>query len=113
MPKVFYGTSTYSTLSNSQILNLSGSLATQSVGNWVIGGTVGYKYFIAPSTYPINNINYKGLPVALVEDVNYNLTNNGIGYQQISLTNSFGINSNYNIYRTVNIISGTFTITIN
>jgi hypothetical protein len=40
-------------------------------------------------------------------------TDTGIGYQMLTVTNSYGVGIDYSIFRTLNQLSGTFSVTIN
>lgn len=114
----YIGTSTYSSLDSTQVSSLTKTLSDTSSGDWEITGTYGYKYLGIPSTYSLNTISYKGLPVAIADSSDLSgvytySTSSGVGYSLMTVTNSFGVAIDYNIYRTVNQISGTFTVTIN
>lgn len=112
--KIYYGTSTASQVLPEDVPSLGGTLSSTPIGNWIIPGS-GYKYLALPfeATYSISTINYQGLPVAMADtQQGYTLTDNGLGYQLIFVTNSFGVGSFYKIYRTMYPISGTFTMTI-
>ena len=113
----YYGSSTFSSLTQSQILGLNSVFGTKTYGVYSVTGS-GYKYLAVPSVYSsLSNITYKNMPVPMADitDVSgsYTYSVNDIGYEIMTITNSYGIASNYNIYRTVNKISGTISLTIN
>ena len=97
MWKVYYGSSSYSSLTASGIVGLGGSLATQSRGGWTISGA-GYKYIAFPSdsSFTFYNVDYKVMPIALagVSD-GYTHSIRDLNYSLMSVTNSYGVNTNY------------------
>jgi hypothetical protein len=114
--KIYYGSSTYTALDAPDIVSLSGNTlsSTSSIILSVTGS--GYKYIGFPndSSFLVNNITYKNMPIVLCDySEGYTYSNNDIGYKLLSLTNSNGIGKEYKIYRTVNKISGTLSLNIN
>jgi len=110
----YYGSSTYSTLPGVGITALSSQLMTQSIGNFVISGTQGYKYLAFPDTtgYNFKSITYFGLPVVLATNSYPNVDSNGNNYYTINVTNSYSVGTSYRVYRTLNQISGTLSVNI-
>jgi len=115
MWKIYYGSSTYSSLTASQILSLNSILATHSMGHFTVSGS-GYKYFIVPneSTYDFSRINYNGLPLAIAGTTSgYTYSTGDLNYTFMTFTNSYNLSKQYKIYRTQNQISSTISIFIN
>lgn len=115
MWKIYYGSSTYSSLTASQILSLDSILATHSMGNFTVSGS-GYKYFIVPddSSYDFSRINYNGLPLAIAGTTSgYTYSTGDLNYTYMSFTNSYNLSKQYKIFRTQNQISATISIHIN
>jgi len=113
--KVYYGSSTYSTLTASQVFNLGGNLASQSFGTWTISGTSGYKYIAFPDdvTYNFNSIDYKGLPLAIAGvSSGYSYSYADLNYLYVTVSNSYGVSKQYKIYRTKNQIGGTISVNL-
>jgi hypothetical protein len=113
--RAYYGSSTYATLTPTQVTGLSSSLVTQSLGSYTILGTQGYKYMAFPDVlgYSFKNATTFGLPLVLSGSSDgYSLSDNDINYTTLSVTNSYGINSSYRIYRTKNQITGTLSVNI-
>jgi hypothetical protein len=118
---VYWVSTTYS------VLPLTASLFTGSytydsgvyqysnfTGDFVIGSTYAtYKYLVSPSTFTVSNILYKNLPVALDNTDVYTWSSGDMTYQQINFTDTTGVTNTYNVYKTSNLIGGTFTMTIN
>jgi hypothetical protein len=110
----YLGTSTYSTLDSSGISSLTKQLSATSHGVWSIGGTYGYKYIAVPNDYSVSQVTYQGLPVVIADTGSYTFsTDTGIGYQMLTVTNSYGVGIDYSIFRTLNQLNGTFSVTIN
>jgi hypothetical protein len=110
MPKIYYGSSTFSTLTQSDIISLSSDLFTNSLGIWTMPGQ-GFKYLVVPnsSEYNFNSITSLGLPVALDGPT----FSNGLDFTTITISNTYGIGLEYRIYKTKNKIDGTYSININ
>jgi len=115
MWKSYYGSSTFSTLTASQVLNLTNkTLSTQSVGSWAIPGD-GYKYLAFPenSTYDFTDVTYKGLPLALAGTPSgYNLTSGDLNYLYVTVSNVNGISKQYKVYRSKNQITATISVNL-
>lgn len=112
--RIYHGSSTYSTLTASQVFSLSSSLATQSVGSWTISGT-GYKYIAFPDevSYNFNMVNFKGFPLAMAgTSSGYSYSNGDLNYLYVTVSNSYGINKQYRVYRSKNEISATVSVNI-
>lgn len=112
--RAYFGSSTFSTLTPLGVTSLSSQLMTQSLGTFNIGGNSGYKYLAFPdnSDYNFRSITYYGLPVVLATTSYTSVDSFGNNYGIVSITNSYNRNTNYRIYRTLNQISGTFSVNI-
>jgi hypothetical protein len=80
-----------------------------------------YKYFCWPDLFgsPTAGTGFRdtstNLAVAMADstdDIIYSNTQNGWSYGIVSVTNSFGVTTNYRVYRTKNIIGGAITIQV-
>ena len=114
MWKVYYGSSTWSTLTASQVYALGGSLATQSIGSWTVSGS-GYKYIAFPNdtSYNFNSISYKGLPLAMAGTVSgYSYSYADVNYLFVTVSNIYGISKQYKIYRSKNQIGATISVNL-
>ena len=114
MWKVYYGSSTWSTLTASQVFALGGNLATQSIGSWTISGN-GYKYIAFPedTSYNFNSISYKGLPLAMAGTVSgYSYSYADVNYLFVTVSNTYGISKQYKIYRSKNQIGATISVNL-
>lgn len=113
--RAYYGSSTYATLTPTQVTGLSSSLVTQSLGSYTITGTQGYKYMAFPdvSGYSFKNAITFGLPLVLSGSSDgYSSSENDINYTTSTVTNNYGVSSTYRIYRTKNQITGTLSVNI-
>ena len=110
MPRIYYGSSTFSTLTQSGIINLQSDLFTNSLGTWTMSGQ-GFKYLVVPnsSEYNFNSITSLGFPVALDGPT----FSNGLDFTSITISNTYSISLGYRIYKTKNQINGTYSININ
>lgn len=113
--RAYFGSSTSPTLNPIGVTALPSQLMTQSIGNFIISGTQGYKYLAFPESvdYNFKSITYFGLPVVLATNSYTSVDSNGNNYATLSITNSYGRNTTYKIYRTLNSISGTLSVNIN
>jgi len=115
MWKVYYGASTFSTLTASQVYNLvNKTLSTQSSGSWTLPGD-GYKYLAFPenSTYNFTDITYKGLPLALAGTPSgYSYSSGDLNYLFVTVSNVNGISKQYKVYRSKNQIGATISVNL-
>jgi hypothetical protein len=115
--KVYYGSSTFSSLTASGIMALNSELSpVMGDGllsyNYTIGGS-GYKYIaIGDGVANFNDINYKKLPIALAGIGEGYTQDDGDenNYQLVTITNNFGSTTDYRVYRTMNQIDGTMSV---
>jgi hypothetical protein len=115
MWKVYYGSSTWSTLTASQVFALGGNLATQSIGSWTISGD-GYKYIAFPedTSYNFNSVDYKGLPLSMAGTISgYSYSYADVNYLFVTVSNTYGISKQYKVYRSKNQIGATISVNIN
>ena len=99
----------------SQVYNLGGSLATQSIGSWTISGD-GYKYIAFPDeiSYDFNIISYKGLPLAMAGTPSgYSYSYGDLNYLYVTVSNFNGQSKQYKVYRSKNQIGATISVNIN
>lgn len=113
--RVYYGTSSATTLTASEITGLTSSQLDTTIINDVWTYAAGdYKYLCIPSTF---------LEATLFRDNNTNLSvamadiaegyTDGTGtykYQTVNVTNQFGISQDYKVFRTRNLLGGSINI---
>jgi len=112
--RIYYGNSPLTTLTASDITGLTNTnLTTSSLGTYVFAGG-DYKYICIPVA--LNNPTLfrdvsTNLSVAMagVSD-GYTILNNGYKVQQVIVTNAFGINITYDVYRSKNTLGGAINI---
>jgi hypothetical protein len=116
----FYGTSASVTLNETQIeALLNNPLATTEVGSYVFAAG-DYKYFCwpdsfgSPSAAPAGFISGGFLVsmASVTDNAFYSNVENGWSYGLVSVTNSFGVATNYRVYRTLNTLGAAVTITV-
>ncbi|MDG1950783.1 MAG: hypothetical protein P8J32_08290 [bacterium] len=114
--KMFYGTSTNTTLNESQIEALANDPLSSVIAGTYSLAAGGYKYFCVPDSF--SNIitivdDLTGLSVAMADSSDgYSSVANGFNYQTVSVTNGNGQTTNYRVYRTKNILGASIDITI-
>lgn len=112
----YYGTSTNTTLIDSEIVALTSSgLYSSYSRTFSFDATVGdtYKYICFADTYggPSNFVdNYTGYAVAMYGGYGY--TQNGYTYDLVSVTNTNAETTNYRVYRTQNPIKSDIDIVV-
>lgn len=117
----YFGTDSSPTLNAAAIQALANSALangfTQS-SSFVAGD---YKYFAWPDSFgsptAVNgfrdpNSGFNMAMATVADDPAYSNVQNGWYYDLVSVTNSFGVTTNYRVYRTKNTLSGTITITV-
>jgi hypothetical protein len=112
--RTYYGSSTYTTLTASQVFALNSTLASQSIGSWTLSGS-GYKYFAVPedNQYNFNNVSYNGLPLAMAGTPSgYSFSYADLNYLFVTVSNSFNVQKKYKVYRTQNEIGATISFNI-
>jgi hypothetical protein len=114
MWKVYHGSSTWSSLTASQVFALSSTLATQSIGSWTLSGD-GYKYIAFPedNSYNFNSISHKGLPLVMAGTVSgYSYSYADVNYLFVTVSNTYGISKQYKVYRSKNQIGATISVNL-
>jgi hypothetical protein len=112
--RAYYGPSVLTALTASDITGLTNtSLTTTSLGTRsYVGG--GYKYLCIPTALSNPSLfrdASTNLTVAMagISD-GYTILNNGYYVQQVVVTNAYGVNITYDVYRTKNILGGPISI---
>lgn len=101
--RIYWGISTLSPLNESQIEALdSNALRTNFNGTFSFNAS-GYKYFCYPSSFGI---------ASSFTDSSTMLAVPFEPYYIVSVTNSYGITTNYNVHRSTNILGGSINIVI-
>jgi hypothetical protein len=114
--KIYYGTSSNTTLSEAQIEALTNGVLRNGITGSFSFAAGDYKYFSYPDAYgSINTIKDAAtlLNVAMasnVDDAFFSNSANGIYYGLVAVTNVNGVSTNYRVYRTKNILGGSITI---
>jgi hypothetical protein len=115
--KVYYGSSTFSSLTSSQIFALNSTLSTQSVGTWTISGTQGYKYIAFPDdlSYDFSSVYLKGLPLVLASGTvsGYTFSYGDVTYTTVTVSNANNVSKKYKLYRSKYEIGATISVNIN
>ena len=118
--RAYYGTSASVTLNETQIEALvNNPLATTEVGSYVFAAG-DYKYFCwpdsfgSPSAAPAGFISGGFLVsmASVADNAFYSNVQNGWSYGIVAVTNSFGVTTNYRVYRTLNTLGAAVTITV-
>lgn len=119
--RLFYGTSPNATLNEAGIEALLNN-PLQSNKNGTYSFLAGdYKYFAWPDSFgsPVATNGFRdantNFPISMAtsaQDPFYSNTQNGWSYGLVSVTNSFGINTNYRVYRSENILGGSISIIV-
>ena len=114
--KMYYGTSTNTTLTEAQIEALANDTLVTSIAGTYSLAAGGYKYFCVPDEFDaINTItdDLTGFNVAMADSSDgYTSSENGFSYQTVSVTNTNGQTTDYRVYRTKNILGSSIDITI-
>lgn len=97
----YYGASANTSLNSSQVNALSHALASSRTQTRTITATAQYIYIAYPAAYGAATFTVNGL------------TNNDWTLSTQSHTNASGATVSYNVYRTNNLLTGTYTIEVN
>ena len=101
--RTYYGTSDQESLSEAQVKALvSSSLDSNFTGNKPVAGN-NYKYFVYPTAFGLKN-NFQDVISGFAIAMNPATT--------ITITNSFGISTEYYVHRTTNPIVGALTVSV-
>ena len=98
--KRYWGTSVNSTLSDAQIIALNSEFANSRNQSRTITAAGEYVYFSYPAAWGAASFTVNGLP------------NTAWVLTVISFTNASGYTSSYNLYRSLNLLTGTYTIVV-
>lgn len=115
--RMFYGTSANTTLNESEIEGLTNSqLATSRLGTYAFAAG-DYKYFAFPLAFGEallfkDSSTQLGVAMAGIAEGYTSGGTNGLYYQLVSVTNAYGIITNYRVYRTINILGGSINIIV-
>ena len=96
----YWGTSANSTLDNAQILALTNEFSTTRSQTRSITAAGEYIYFAYPAAWGTASFTVNGL------------LNTAWELTVVSFTNASGYTSNYNVYRSTNLLTGTYTIVV-
>ena len=114
----YYGTSTNSSLTASQIAALSNSgLASSFSGTFAYAGG-GYKFYCfpdsfgSPSTFKDSSTNLNVAMASSIDDAFFSNTANSLSYGLVSVTNVNSQTTNYRVYRSKNILGGSISIIV-
>lgn len=112
--RIYYGTSPLTTLTASDITGLTNTLLTTTTLGTFSFPSNDYKYICVPVA--LNNPSLfrdksTNLTVAMAGPSDgYTILNNGYYVQQVVVTNAFGLNITYDVYRTKNSLGGAIDI---
>jgi hypothetical protein len=113
--RVYWGESSSAALPNEAFIESlnNSSLRSNRSGSYQFAAN-NYKYLALPAAYGIpSSIFFQGLPFALADSSDgYNLGGGNITYTQVSITNSYGITSTYNVFRSKNPLVGAVTMSV-
>jgi hypothetical protein len=104
--RIYYGTSSSTILSAQDALNLISDFpASTSNGSWSFPEQIGYKYFLIPSSFDSPDLfsDFRTNIGIVMADENDGYTNSDSGsynFKTLNITNQFGLNINYKVYRT-------------
>lgn len=112
--RIYYGTSSATTLTANQITGLTSTLLTNSAIRTYDLDAGNYKYICIPTAIT-NPTLFKdastNLTVAMAgPSEGYTTLNNGYYVDQVVVTNAFGLNVTYDVYRSKNILGGVLSI---
>jgi hypothetical protein len=117
--RVYAGVSNNPTVVSSDILAFGVSNLQSTVNGTYALATGGYKYFCVPVTFtqPVSfkdQMNGFNIPMAdTTSDAAYsNINPSGINYAVVSVTNSFGVPTNYAVYRSYNPLGSTLNLVV-
>ena len=113
--RIYWGTSSNSDAPTESLIE--GLQNSQLYGNRQRTYTFGendYKYLAIPTAYGVpTSVLYQGLPYALADESDgYLLGSGNITYTQLNITNTYGITTTYNIFRSKNPIVSTTSMVV-
>lgn len=119
--KLYYGTNISTTLNEIDIESLSNNLLTNTKNRTYSFPGGGYKYFCWADSLgsPTEATGFKDTSTNLVvamadssDNIYFSNIHNGWSYALVSVTNTYGITTNYRVYRTKNILGGSINIQV-
>lgn len=119
--RLYFGTSVSATLDESAIESLANNLLTNTRNRTYNFAAGGYKYFCwadslgSPTAVTGIKDTATNLTVSMADssdDAAYSNVQNGWSYALVSVTNTNGVNTNYRVYRTKNILGSTINIQV-
>lgn len=113
--RVFWGTSPSTALPTESFIEslTSSNLRSGRTGTYNFAAN-DYKYLAFPAVYGVPaSIYYQGLPFALADSADgYNLGSGNVTYTQVPITNSYGVTTTYNVFRSKNPLVGAVTMVV-
>lgn len=117
--KLYYGINASPTVTEAQIEAMAGSLASGYGGTYAMPAT-GYKYicFAHVAGGQINSVKDQltgfNVPFATAADnpAYSNVDGGGFSYALVSVTNVFGVTTQYRVYRSTNVLGGAVTFVV-
>lgn len=119
--RMYYGTSSSTTLDESGIEGLAGSFLAAGKNGTQSFAAGGYKYFAWPDSFgsPTALTGFKDtaydLAVAMADDTDdvfFSNVQNGWYYGTVSVTNAYGQSTTYRVYRTKNVLGSSMNIQV-
>jgi len=116
----YWGVNAATVLSEAQIEALAGNGLVTGIAGTYSTGAGGYKYLCIPNVIggQINSVKDQstGLNVPMVLNTDHpsysNVDGGGFYYALVSVTNSYGVTTNYRLYRTRNSLGGAVTLVV-
>ena len=112
----YWGISDLTSLDSSTVPTLGSSILANGVGNTYAFSATEYKYFAFPADFaPPSSFTSGGFNIAMADstdDPAFDNTANGYSFQMLMITNIYGVETNYRIYRTENILGGSISIQV-
>lgn len=119
--KTYSGTNTNQTLIETDIESLANNILVGSLTTNHNLASGGYKYICFPDGFgsPTSTTGFRDnstlLPISMADNVDnifYNNTANGWNYGLVSVTNIYGITTNYRVYRSKYVLGGSIQINV-
>ena len=112
----YWGISDLTSLDSSTVPTLGSSILANGVGNTYAFSATEYKYLAFPADFaPPSSFTSGGFNIAMADstdDPAFDNTANGYSFQMLMITNIYGVETNYRIYRTENILGGSISIQV-
>jgi hypothetical protein len=116
--KLFYGTSTNTVLTATQIQALANNLLTTTAARTYALASGGYKFwawpnsFASPSVFKDTSTNLGVAMADSSDDASFSNVANGFNYALVSVTNSLSQTTSYRVYRTKNVLGGSISVQV-